>query len=265
MKALLLPVLVAGFACTRNPPSWSPIEPGSTLTVLGAAPGIAMARVRLGPSQTFRFEASPCQEVLAFVEHGMVRASLTWLETGRAARFRTPATIQAMSPDGAELFVVGVLFEGAPFDVIDWAIAPDNPVCPRADANVVLSDPARSGPFTRSQGALRATIYLEGSRFAPALASLGTLAGDPTLVISEHVHHQSAEVLWIERGSGTMRVGEEIVPVRPGTFVFVPPLTAHGFVPDGSGPLFAYQVYLPSGPEQRFRGQIDGERLEQVH
>ena len=264
MKALLLPLLVAGLACTRNTPSWSPVEPGSTLTILGEAPGITMARARLGSSETFRFQASPCQEVLVLVEQGVVRASLTWLETGRAARFRTPATIQAMSPHGAELFVVGVLFEGAPFDVIDWTNAPDDPVCPRTDQRVVLSDPARSGPFTRSRGALRATIYLEGSRAVPALASLGALAGEPTLVIPEHDHHQSAEVLWIERGSGTMRVGAETVPVGPDTFVFVPPLTAHGFVPDGTGPIFAYQVYLPSGPEQRFRGGVDSGRLGQV-
>lgn len=102
-------------------------------------------------------------------------------------------------------------------------------------------------------GRLSVMIYLDAAHGAQTVPSLGTLEGDPTLGVPEHTHEESAEVLWIRDGSGTMRVGDETRVIRPGTFVYVPPKTIHGFEPDGARPLFAYQVYTPAGPEQRFR------------
>ena len=254
MRAVVLAVVVTtSLGCGRGKHQEVVLERASPLEVLGTEAGVSMARVRLGPSQTFRFEASPCQEVLIFVEKGMVRASLTWFETGRAARFRAPTVLQAMSEDGAEIFAVAALSESAPFEAVDWTNAPDAPECPRPAALIVESDPGRSGPFVHADGRLKVMIFLEGGPDGPAVASLGTLDGDPTLGVPEHTHEVSVEVLWIQDGSGIMRVGEETRVIRPGTFVYVPPNTIHGFVPDGTRPLFAYQVYTPSGPEQRFR------------
>jgi len=239
MRPLLL--ALAGttlLACTRSTPQKVVLEPVSPLEVLGNEAGVSMAKVRLGPSQTFRFEASPCQEVLVFVEKGTVRARMTWIEAGRAARFRAPTVLQAMSDDGAELFAVAALSEDAPVEAVDWGRTPEDPVCLADLEEVVVSDPERSGPFVHAGGRLSVMIYLDS---------------DPTLGVPEHIHERSAEVLWIQDGSGTMRVGDGTRSIQPGTFVYVPPQTLHGFVPDGTRPLFAYQVYTPSGPEQRFR------------
>jgi mannose-6-phosphate isomerase-like protein (cupin superfamily) len=96
-------------------------------------------------------------------------------------------------------------------------------------------------------------IYLDSVGVERRGPSLGTLEGDATLGVPEHFHEESTEVLWIVDGAGTMRIGEEMQAIRPGTFAYVPPKTVHGFEPDGTHPLFAYQVYVPSGPEQRFR------------
>jgi mannose-6-phosphate isomerase-like protein (cupin superfamily) len=212
-----------------------------------------MAKVHLGPSQTFRFEAGACQEILVFVEKGSARLGLTLLEAGRAARFHAPALLQGMSDDETVIFAVAALSEEAPSDQVDWGWAPSDPSCPTQSKHVTVSDRARSGPFVHAEGRLSVMIYLDGLQDGPAVASLGTLSGDPTLGVPKHIHERSAEVLWIQNGSGTMRVGNETHTIRPGTFVHVPPQTVHGFQPDGSRPLFAYQVYTPSGPEQRFR------------
>ena len=255
MRPLLLALAATTLlACTRGTPQKVVLEPVSPLEVLGNEAGVSMARVRLGPSQTFRFEASPCQEVLLFVEKGTVRASMTWIEAGRAARFRAPTVLQAMSDDGAELFAVAALSEDAPVETVDWGRTPEDPVCLADLEEVVVSDPERSGPFVHAGGRLSVMIYLDSDpTLGVPVASLGTLDGDPTLAVPEHIHERSAEVLWIQDGSGTMRVGDGTRSIQPGTFVYVPPQTLHGFVPDGTRPLFAYQVYTPSGPEQRFR------------
>jgi mannose-6-phosphate isomerase-like protein (cupin superfamily) len=254
MRPRVVPLLAMSLlACVRSAQSGVALEPVLPFEALGEGAGVSMVRATLSPSETFRFEASPCQEVLVFVEKGVVRAGLTWLETGRAARFRASTVLQAMSEDGARIFAVAALSESARFETVDWTNAPDAPECARPEAVIVESDPGRSGPFVHADGRLKVMIYLEGAADSPAVASLGTLEGDATLGVPEHVHEVSAEVLWIQDGSGTMRVGDETRLIKPGTFVYVPPRTVHGFVPDGTRPLFAYQVYMPSGPEQRFR------------
>ncbi len=254
MKGLPLALAVTTLiGCSTRDARRHPVPEPAALQILGSELGVSMAKVHLGPSQTFRFEASPCQQVLVFVEKGTARASMTWLETGRAARFHVPTLLQGMSEQGAEVFAVTVLADEALIDAVDWQVAPDNPACLARTNEVVVSDPTRSGPFVHAGGRLSVMIYLDQTRDGPPVASLGTLRGDPTLGVPEHIHERSAEVLWIQEGSGTMRVGQHYRSIRPGTFVYVPPQTIHGFVPDGSRSLFAYQVYLPAGPEQRFR------------
>lgn len=254
MRGLLLTLAaIASLACSRGGQHEIILEPTSPLEILGSEGGVSMARVRLGPSETFRFEASPCQEMLVLVERGTVRASMLWVESGRAARFRTPTLVQAMSREGAEIFAVAALSGNAPIDTIDWESAPLDQVCPSGMEALIVSDPERVGPFVRARGRLSVMIYLDGDAGGPPVVSLGSLDGAATLTVPEHVHETSGEVLWIQDGSGTMRVGKEMRRIQPGTFVYVPPRTVHGFVPDGTRRLFAYQVYTPSGPEQRFR------------
>ncbi|MGD9498109.1 MAG: cupin domain-containing protein [Armatimonadota bacterium] len=40
--------------------------------------------------------------------------------------------------------------------------------------------------------------------------------------------HEDQEGLYVISGEGELRVGEEVVALRPGTAVYVPPGTAHG-------------------------------------
>ena len=236
-------------------------EPAATaaapdaLEVLGSVPGVAMAKIALGPGESFLLHASRCQDVSVLVDDGAVQTSPSdaRLAKGSAARFTATTTLRADAEQGAQVFAATVLSSAAGFESVDWTGAPQSDACPKADAPQVTSDPERSGPFMHAGGRLAVMIYLDSFETDRPVPSLGTLRGDAMLGVPEHTHETSAEVLWIEDGSGTMRVGNETRPIRPGTFVYVPPKTIHGFEPDGIRPLFAYQVYAPAGPEQRFR------------
>lgn len=251
---LVVATLVSGCARDAQPaasaPATTPIE------VLGHGPRISMARIRLGPGEKLGLRASRCQDISIFVEKGTARLSVddaAALEQGRAMRVSAPATLEADPAQGAALFAVAVLSAASSEEAVDWNHAPSEDACPVPETTRVVSQPNRSGPFMHAGGRLAVMIYLDAYESARPVPSLGTLSGDETLGVPEHTHEESAEVLWIQDGSGTMRVGDETRPIHPGTFVYVPPETIHGFEPDGTRPLFAYQVYTPAGPEQRFR------------
>ncbi|MGB5808899.1 MAG: cupin domain-containing protein [Polyangiales bacterium] len=247
MRAVLIVGLLTLGGCTRHLPTWSPVDPASAMEVLGTEGPVSMARVRLEASQTFRFEASPCVEILVFVEEGVARASLSWVQRGSAARFRAPAVLQAMSDEGATLFAVSVNHAPPPGNAATWRDEGPPGACPVASPDASGS-PKPQGPFLHASGKLSVMIYLDGEG-----SSLGSLTADPTLSVPEHIHQASAEILWFDSGAGTMRLGDETVLIDAPMFVYVPAGVLHGFIPNGEEPLLAYQVYAPSGPEQRFR------------
>jgi len=228
--------------------------PGS-FEILGRSGPVAMGRLRLGPSQALRVPASACQEVLLFVEEGALRHEAHgWLRHGDAARFHGPTVVEA-APGGQTSVFAAIVRHPAVMkaESPSWQPLPEEPPCPSPSSQSVLADPARSGPFVHAEGKLRVHVYLDAGQDPDALATLGTLDADPTQAVPEHVHPASAEVLWIVDGAGTMRLGDDSLRIRPGTFVFVPAGTRHDFVPDATRPLFAYQLYAPPGPEQRFK------------
>ncbi|MEM8608976.1 MAG: AraC family ligand binding domain-containing protein [Myxococcota bacterium] len=247
--------IALGLGCTRDAPAWTTTDAETTFEVLGAEESVSIARVHLANSQTFRFAAGPCQEVLLLVEAGVARVDMDWFDTGAAARFNAPAVIQAMSDDGARLLVVAVTH--VPGDVVapSWKSAPVVDTCGPPMAPMVRAPADAGGPLVQPDSQFEAQVFLDGRDGSPRVASLvglGSLAGRPTASVPSATH-DSATVWWVDRGSGTMTLGTTERSIEPGTFVFVPPGTPQRFTPDGDEPWSAYQVYTPAGPEQRFR------------
>lgn len=258
-RASAVLALALTVACTRNAPAWTTVDDTTTFELLGAEESVSMARVHLDPSETFRFAAGPCQEVMVLVERGVVRAELEWFEAVDVARFQAPTVVQAMTNEGADLFAVAVTHVPNHSAAPDWSNAPQSESCGTPLAPMTRTVPGRTGPFTVSGGRLSAQIYLDGSDTEAGLASLVALEGAADVGMAEQVH-DSAEALFVARGSGAMRVGDDVRDIQPGTFVFIPAGTRHDFVPTGDQPLVAYQVYTPAGPEQRFRLDRSRER-----
>jgi mannose-6-phosphate isomerase-like protein (cupin superfamily) len=81
--------------------------------------------------------------------------------------------------------------------------------------------------------------------------------------VAEHDHDAQWEVLLAIRAKGTLEVrapgkpGEadavQSLEVGAGTIVTMPAGVRHAWKPDGTEPLLALQLYVPPGPEQRFK------------
>ena len=84
---------------------------------------------------------------------------------------------------------------------------------------------------------------------------MGLLEGMAGLVVPEHAHPDSAELLYVLRGGGVMVVAGQKTVVRAGMVIQVPAGVKHSFhIPkDAKEKFVAVQVYTVSGPQTRFR------------
>jgi mannose-6-phosphate isomerase-like protein (cupin superfamily) len=98
--------------------------------------------------------------------------------------------------------------------------------------------------------------------FEDGSASLGTLSASKNAAVPQNVHDHEWEILAVLSGEGTLArtVGgqENDTPIAPGTFVSIAPGVPHAYRPAGTSPLLAVQLFLPPGPEQRFKGFASG-------
>ena len=62
---------------------------------------------------------------------------------------------------------------------------------------------------------------------------------------SEHSHPLSEEIVYIVKGAGRCRVGEQIGELRPNCMLFVPEGVPHQYTSTGSEDLVIFVVYSP--------------------
>ncbi|NUO48979.1 MAG: cupin domain-containing protein [Polyangiaceae bacterium] len=113
-----------------------------------------------------------------------------------------------------------------------------------------------------ADGAMGARIAVEQDPILQrTVASVTFLGIGSPKGVAEHVHENEWEMLAILSGAGTMTVGKgaeaKKVDVRPGSLVAIPKGTPHAFAPSEL-PVTAIQLYVPPGPEQRFRKLAEG-------
>jgi mannose-6-phosphate isomerase-like protein (cupin superfamily) len=93
--------------------------------------------------------------------------------------------------------------------------------------------------------------------FEDGSASLGSLVASKNAPVAQHVHDREWEILAILSGDGTLlrtvSGREDDTPIAAGTFAAIAPGVPHAYRPAGTSPLVAVQLYLPPGPEQRFK------------
>lgn len=137
--------------------------------------------------------------------------------------------------------------------------ADPDPARPSPAQATLLAVPARQPTFALAGGRVRVR-FLHGPDTTGARgAAVSRLTAEPGVDVAVHVHESSDELLWIQEGGGTMRIGDDFFRVGDGDAVRVPRGVPHGLTVDPAGPaLVAIQVYTPSGPEQRF---TQGERV----
>jgi mannose-6-phosphate isomerase-like protein (cupin superfamily) len=98
--------------------------------------------------------------------------------------------------------------------------------------------------------------------FEDGSASLGVLMASKNAAVPQNVHDHEWEILAILSGEGTlvrMPDGkEDDSHTAPGTFASIAPGVPHAYRPAGAAPLVAVQLFLPPGPEQRFKKLASG-------
>jgi mannose-6-phosphate isomerase-like protein (cupin superfamily) len=137
---------------------------------------------------------------------------------------------------------------GAPGQKVDWS---------KRAAPVTSVELDKQPDLAWRGGALHARIGFENGS-----ASLGTLLASKNAAIPQNVHDHEWELLAVLSGDGTlvrMPGGkEEDVPIAAGTLASIPPGVPHAYRPAGTTPMLAIQLFLPPGPEQRFKKLASG-------
>ena len=174
--------------------------------------------------------------------------------------FRAPGAGVRVTADPSARVVFAVVSGGEPIaDVVvklrgkdraklEWQTRP---------SPIEAVDLARTADLSWAGGAMHARIGFEGDK---QRASLGLLIASKDTPVAQHQHDTSWEVLAVLRGAGTAKRASSpgstelaSLPVSDGAVVMMPKGAQHAWTPDGTKPLIAIQMYVPPGPEQRFR------------
>lgn len=122
---------------------------------------------------------------------------------------------------------------------------------------VALSDLKASSDLAWGGGAMHARIGFEGEG---QRASLGLLMASKDAPVPEHRHDTSWEFLAVLSVDGTLKRADsaastetKAIPLTDGQVVMIPKAHLHAFQPGNTKNLVAIQLYLPPGPEQRFK------------
>lgn len=175
--------------------------------------------------------------------------------------FRAPgAGVAVVSPDGAARLILAVAGEGAPIaetaaqlkdrkaqKQVAWQTRP---------SAVETTDLRAATDLAWAKGAMHARIGFEGR----SRASFGILFASKDAAVAPHTHDTSWEILAPLTADGTLKRASSAgaaelseIAVSDGTVIAMPKATLHQWLPGGKKPLFALQMYVPPGPEQRFK------------
>jgi mannose-6-phosphate isomerase-like protein (cupin superfamily) len=137
---------------------------------------------------------------------------------------------------------------GASGQKVDWSTRP---------APVVSVELDKQPDLAWGGGAYHARLGFEDGS-----ASLGTLMASKNAPIPQNVHDREWEILAVLSGEGTLvrtpAGGETDTPIAAGTFAAIAPGVPHAYRPAGTSPFVAVQLFLPPGPEQRFKTLASG-------
>jgi mannose-6-phosphate isomerase-like protein (cupin superfamily) len=238
-------------------PGDDPSKPGASAPDHGSLPAPVVAwQHKIGPKATLLFPLASDVSVLGVVLKGSV--SLTAIEGGNAkvlapwGSFVAPsAGLKLQALDSEASVVLAVVTNPASF-VRPATASQAKPIPPKKrEAPLAVEDLRTCRDLSWAGGAAHARLGFEADR--SLRASLGILLMSSDMPMSEHAHASGWEVSITLRAKGMLMLPGRQVSVGPGMTVVVPNATTHSWLPGGSEPFLAIQLYLPPGPEQRFK------------
>lgn len=64
-----------------------------------------------------------------------------------------------------------------------------------------------------------------------------------------HIHEHAENVYFVLEGQLSLRLGKDLVDVKAGQAVFIPPMLPHAVWNSGEGPARLLEMYSPPGPD----------------
>lgn len=179
---------------------------------------------------------APCHQVLLAVVSGEGTFGGEKLGAGDTVVVMNPAATRV---EGAGLAVL-----------VDHPAPPERCVVktlPATEKKILRG--ASAPPLTWGKGAMTARLDVT-SDLSPHLY-LGRLEG--TAPVKEHDHPTSWEILCAVEAAGTFTLDGVEKRLGPRQIVAVPAGKKHAWQPDPGSKLVGIQLYVPPGPEQRFK------------
>lgn len=227
-----------------------------------------MWQEKLGANVKLDFPRSKGLGMLGVVLEGVVTAAASEGGTLAAMKpwsaFAAPGAGLSLTADaeGGLVLVVAYPIEGKLADQIAALRKSDKAVYwSERPGSFVIDDLERIEAQTWAGGGAHAWLGLEQERSPNAYLGLLLISGETP--VADHGHEVAWEILFPLRGEGSLVLSGQgaassegfprDVPVRPGEVVTMPPGVHHAYNPGGDEPLLAVQLFVPPGPEQRYR------------
>ena len=249
-------------------PGRTDIEPNLAHPDLGVALPVAVWQEKLNANVKLDFPRAKGIGLLGLVLQGVVTAAAS--EGGSLAALKPWSAIVApgaglsitADAGGGAVLLVAYPLEGKLDDRIAALRKSDKAVYwEKRPGSFVVEDLERQERLSWAAGGAHAWPGFEADRSPQAYLGLLMLGSD--IPVADHDHQDTWEVLVPLRAKGSLVLSGEgapskdgfprEVPIRAGEVVTMPPGVHHAFKPGGSEALFAVQLFLPPGPEQRYR------------
>jgi quercetin dioxygenase-like cupin family protein len=101
-----------------------------------------------------------------------------------------------------------------------------------------------------------AKILVDPAKVGPSISSMVHLTYLPGAHIKSHRHVFVTEIVHVLEGNLTLRIGEEVKIMGPGSTAWIPPKAFHEYLNDSSDIVKFLQYFSPSGPEEEYRNWV---------
>jgi mannose-6-phosphate isomerase-like protein (cupin superfamily) len=190
-----------------------------------------------------------------------VEAKSGGLDARRWVAFHAPgAGVSITANEAGSRVLLAALGGGRPIAEIVVELRGKDPkrlAWSKRPAAIEVVDLSASKDLAWANGAMHARIGFEGEK---QRASLGLLMGSKDAGVAQHTHDASWEILAVLRAGGVLQRGDKVgatelkpLSVTDGVVAAIPKGVPHAWEPGGQKPLVGVQIYVPAGPEQRFK------------